>query len=181
MRLFIAIDIGEREEIVSLMATLGGIQGKMNIVKPWNVHLTLKFLGDTDEKLIPQIKNVMEDAVQDVAPFTSTLTGVGAFPSTNYVRVIWIRLEDEGETAKIASKLENGLEPYGFKKERRKFMPHITIARVKNIREKQEMIKVLEEHSNTFMGTVDVNTISLKKSELRKEGPIYETLAEVKL
>lgn len=179
--MFIAIDIGEREEIVSMEKKLEKIQGKMKIVEPRNIHLTLKFLGETDEELIPEIKKVMESSVNDTSPFSCELNGIGAFPSMEYVRVIWIGLKDNGETTTIATRLENGLEPYGFKKERRGFTPHITIARVKNVREKQEMKKFLQEYSNTSFGTVDVNAILLKKSELRREGPIYETLAEVKL
>ncbi|KAA0002254.1 MAG: RNA 2',3'-cyclic phosphodiesterase [Thermoplasmata archaeon] len=181
MRMFIAIDIGEREEIVDIEKKLEKIQGKIKLVEPWNVHLTLKFLGETEEELIPKIKEVMEKSVENVSPFSCSLIGIGAFPSMNYVRVIWMGLEDKGETKHIAQRLEEGLEVHGFKRERRKFTPHITIARVKSIKEKQEMKEFLQEHANTSFGKVDVNSIVLKKSELRKEGPVYETLVEVKL
>ena len=181
MRMFIAIDIGEREEIVDMEKKLEKIQGRIKLVEPWNVHLTLKFLGETKEEIIPEIKKVMEKSVEGISPFSCNLIGMGAFPSMDYVKVIWIGLKDEGETKKIAQRLEEGLEAHGFKKEKRKFTPHITIARVKNLKEKKEMKSFLQEHANDSFGILNVNSIVLKKSELRKEGPIYETIEEVKL
>ncbi|OYT60764.1 hypothetical protein B6U81_04450 [Thermoplasmatales archaeon ex4484_30] len=135
MRMFIAIDIGEREEIVDMEKKLEKIEGKIKLVEPWNVHLTLKFLGETKEEIIPEIKKVMEKSVEDISPFSCNLT----------------------------------------------FTPHITIARVKNVKEKKEMKSFLQEYANASFGVLNVNSIVLKKSELRKEGPIYETIEEVKL
>lgn len=181
MRMFIATDIGEREEIINVEKKLETMQGKIKLVEPWNIHLTLKFLGETSEKLIPEIKEVMEEASKDISPFSCELAGIGAFPSANYIRIIWIGLKDNGETKRIAQRLEEGLESYGFKREKREFTPHITIARVKNVKDKQEMKLFLQKYANASFGKVNIDSIVLKKSELKKEGPIYETLTEVKL
>ncbi len=180
MRAFIAIDIGRKNEIIELMNDFKEIKGKFKLVEPENVHLTLKFLGEVREDMIEKIKDAIEKSVEGVNPFTASLEGLGVFPSMDYMRVLWIGFKDEGQTKKIAFRLEEELQKYGFKREK-KFTPHITIARIKSKEGKEEIKKFIEKHKGKNFGEVECREIHLKKSILRPEGPIYETIQEIKL
>ena len=180
MRAFIAIDIGEKEEVVELLKELKKIKGRMKLVEPKNIHLTLKFLGEIDEGMIGNIKESIKKSIEGISPFTANLSGLGVFPSVDYMRVLWIGFKDEGQTKKIASELEKELHKKGFKKEKG-FTPHITIAKIKSKEGKEEIKKFIERYKEKSFGEVECSEIRLKKSILRPEGPIYETIEEIKL
>jgi len=180
MRAFIAIDIGKKDEIIKLMDEFKKIKGKFKLVEPENVHLTLKFLGEIEEDMIEKIKEAIEKSVEEITPFKASLSGLGVFPSMDYMRVLWIGFKDEGQTKKIAFHLEEELQKYGFKREK-KFTPHITIARIKSKEGKEEIKKFIEKHKEKNFGEVECMKICLKKSILRPEGPIYKTIEEIKL
>ena len=180
MRAFIAIEIGEKKEIVDLMDKLKKIRARMKLVEPYNVHLTLKFLGEIDEKMVEKIEEVIKESVNEIEPFEAELKSVGVFPSLNYMRVLWIGFNDNGIAKKIAYNINEGLQKYGFKKEEN-FIPHVTIARIKSKEGKEEIKRFIEENKNKSFGVINCNSIYLKKSILRKEGPLYETISEIKI
>ncbi len=180
MRAFIAIDIGEKEEIVELLKELKKIKGRIKPVEPENIHLTLKFLGEIDEGMIGNIKEAIEKSIEGISPFKASLSGLGVFTSIDYMRVLWIGFKDEGQTKKIAAELEKELHKYGFKKEKG-FTPHVTIARIKSKEVKEEIRKFIERYKEKSFGEVECNEIRLKKSILKPEGPIYKTIEEIKL
>ncbi|KAA0003736.1 MAG: RNA 2',3'-cyclic phosphodiesterase [Thermoplasmata archaeon] len=180
MRSFISIDVGAMDSLVSLEKELGEAGVSLKLVEPENIHLTLKFLGEIDEELVPKIEEAMREAVNGIEPFTAELVGTGAFPSLDYMKVVWVGMRDSGETKKIAGALEESLQKYGFRREKR-FTPHVTLARVKGARGKEKLREILSKNMQKNFGKVRVESIRLKKSELRKEGPLYTTLLDVKL
>ncbi len=93
-RAFIAADIVPSDALVSVFKELASSRADLKIVRPELLHVTLKFLGDTEENLTEQITSRMRDAVKDVAPFSIRLTGMGAFPSMSNIRVVWVGIED---------------------------------------------------------------------------------------
>ena len=141
----------------------------------------MKFLGDVPEKNIDKIG----DAISGIncEPFTADVHGIGAFPKPSYARVIYISAHPEENFTLLYTEVESALAPLGFKREKRQFTPHATIARVKHItREaRTELADAIERLSDTEVGTMDVDTIKLKKSTLTPKGAIYETLKEVHL
>jgi len=179
MRAFISVDIGALPEIVNILDNLKDTNADLKIVKPENVHLTLKFLGEIDEKMVDRIAGVMEKSVKEVSPFRIKLRGVGVFPSMDYMRVLWVGLKDAEKLGIIAERLENGLSNLGFKKEKRRFSPHVTIGRVKSSRNKDELQNFLNENTKKDFGEFDVKCIRLKKSVLTPKGPEYSTVKEV--
>ncbi|MEO2241379.1 MAG: RNA 2',3'-cyclic phosphodiesterase [Euryarchaeota archaeon] len=184
-RAFISIDIEEDEvidRIQELQDRLKASGADLKLVEPENVHLTLKFLGDIPESRVSEVVEAMERAADTVEPFTLRLKGLGVFPNIRHIRVVWVGV-DEGadETKAMAAVLEDELGRRGFRRERRDFVPHVTIARVRSGRNKAQLVEAIRELSSVEVGDVEVTAIRLKKSILRPEGPEYHTVEEVKL
>lgn len=180
MRAFIAIDVEMNDKIKEIYDTLKKTNAKLKFVEPQNIHLTIKFLGEIDEKMVEKIKEDMKEATKEIKPFKAILKGLGVFPNERHIRVIWIGFNDNGETVAISKNIDERLCKYGFKKEK-DFKPHVTIARMKSIEAKDKVIQVIKENKEKEFGEVDCNTIKLKQSILRPEGPIYKTIYECKL
>jgi len=180
MRAFIAIDVEMNDEMEKVYEMLEATEAKLKFVSPSNVHLTLKFLGEIDEAIIPKIKKIMEEAVQDIEPFKAKIKGMGVFPSLKNIRVIWLGFHDEGQAVKIARNIDEGVSSLGFKKEK-EHKPHVTIARMKSGYRKEQIIKIVEENRTKEFGEIYCESIKLKQSILKPEGPIYKTVEEIKL
>ncbi|MCK4444757.1 MAG: RNA 2',3'-cyclic phosphodiesterase, partial [Thermoplasmata archaeon] len=145
------------------------------------VHLTLKFLGDTSDDLVPEITRVMESSIEGMEPFEILFKGTGAFPNLNRMKVVWIGVKNIGSMRSIADHLNAELIRYGFKREKRKFSPHLTVGRVKGGRNKHKLAEVIANWEDEDFGSMEVNRIHLKKSVLSPQGPTYSTVHEAKL
>lgn len=180
-RAFIAVEIPVSSTLEHFSESVKGTGAGLKMVNLANLHITLKFLGNTHETLVPEIEMVMKDAVAGIQPFTMKLKGTGAFPNLKRISVIWAGLENAAALGEIAEKIDVGLKLLGFQPERRKFSPHITIARVKNSKNKDRLVRVIQQFSDTEFEEVPVNRIILKKSLLTPQGPIYSDIVETKL
>lgn len=145
------------------------------------MHLTLKFLGQTDYKQVDKIEEIISEAVDNKNPYQIKLKSLGVFPNKNYIKIIWIGLEDDGQTKEIAENIDIKLSKIGFKKEKRSFHPHLTLARIKSGRKKDKILSVIEENQNKVFQENTVDSIELKKSELTPKGPIYSTINRINL
>ncbi|RLF38231.1 MAG: RNA 2',3'-cyclic phosphodiesterase [Thermoplasmata archaeon] len=181
LRSFIAIDVEKTDKIEKFWKEVSEAGADLKMVEMENLHITLKFLGSTDEKKIDEIESVMRKSIKGMQPFVVKLRGVGFFPNERKIRVIWIGIEDEGKLAKIAKDMEEGLARIGFSREEKEFSPHLTIARVKSQRKKENLLRIIDKYRRFEFGEIEVSNIRLKKSELTPKGPIYTTLREVKL
>jgi 2'-5' RNA ligase len=178
---FIAIDIEASPTLRGFMEEIEITGVRLKLVKPENIHITLKFLGETEETQITKIETIMKEAVEGIAPFPIILKGSGVFPNQNYIRVIWIGLENGENIETISRKIEQGTTMIGFKKEKRAFTPHLTIGRVKSAKNKEKLLQVIEKYKTVEFEKINVDAIQLKKSELTPQGPIYTTLKDIKL
>ena len=171
MRCFIAIDIPYFDLIASLQRR---IEGRVKLVEKENIHITLKFIGDINHEIL----NKIEKIVKDCSPkkYTIRLKGIGFFPNDRYIKVVWIGVEDNGETKKLMKCIDDRISVFGFKKEK-EYIPHITIARAKG------KIRIIngEDFKDTVFGEMKVEEIKIKKSTLTDKGPIYEDLAVIEL
>ncbi|MHA1321883.1 MAG: RNA 2',3'-cyclic phosphodiesterase [Candidatus Helarchaeota archaeon] len=162
--------------IKEFQEVLKTINGRIKFVELENIHFTLKFLGNVDPALIEPIHSIMNEI--PFSSFSMTLQGVGAFPKSR-PRVIWVGISGGSENCQIIAKsLNEKLSNMGFKAEKRKFMPHITIGRVKIVKDKDQLIQILQQWKSHLFGTIQINGFQLKKSELTPKGPIYTTLKE---
>jgi 2'-5' RNA ligase len=178
---FIAIDIKATQQITTFEKEIEKTGADVKLVEPRNIHITVKFLGDTDENHIDAIEQSMKESVLAVKPFPITLKGTGVFPNQNYMKVLWIGITDEGNIETIAHAIDEKLEPLGFKKENRGVSPHLTVGRVKTARNKDQLLEVIGNYKAVEFTIQNVQSITLKKSELTPKGPIYTTLREVPL
>jgi 2'-5' RNA ligase len=179
-RAFISVDVDATPKLMEFSEKLRGSNAALKLVDLKIVHLTLKFLGDTEEALIEDIEKAMTLSVQGIEPFTIDMKSTGAFPNLNYMKVIWVGLENADPLVNIAKTLNNELSRFGFKREKKGFRPHITVARVKGPKNKHALADILKEYQDEFFGSQRVESIRLKKSVLSREGPTYSTVKEVK-
>jgi len=178
MRLFIAFDISEeaKKELEMLQSNIkksSENNAKLSFVKEF--HLTMKFLGDVNENKVEEIKERLQKVRFD--KFTAVFDDAGIFPSESYIRVVWIGLSPEDKITLLQQKIEESLKGM-FPKDNR-FLPHLTLARVKFVKDKKafiESIKKLKPEKISF----EVNSFKLIQSTLTKEKPIYEVLGEFK-
>ena len=187
MRTFIAIELPQ-----NIKDTLGRLQGKLKQcgadvrwVEPHNIHLTLKFLGEVEDSKLDGINQIIEDTVKNRLKFEITLTDLGVFPDINHPRIIWVGIKDKNnETKLIAEELGEKLEKLGIPREERQFLGHITIGRIKSWLNKDklaERLSVLKDESSNEKINFIADKITLFKSSLKPNGPIYEVLKEVTL
>ncbi len=178
-RAFISVDLEKFDALDTFAREIAATGASVKVVNVDSMHLTLKFLGETAENLVPSIVAVMKDSVQGLEPFKMKLAGTGAFPNLDYMRVLWVGLDDQGLLAPIAKKIDIGLHKFGFDREEREFSPHVTVARVKSSKGKDKLKAVLTAHKNDFFGEQSVKSIRLKRSVLSPQGPSYTTVEEV--
>ncbi len=167
MRTFVAIDVPAMESVLELQRA---IVGRVKLVEPENLHITLKFLGEVSETRIPEIKAAVGKCI--TGHYSISLRGVGFFPSERYVKVVWVGVMDGGETGKMMRCIDDALAGMGFKRER-SYVPHLTVARAKGPVD----VHSLAKFKGTEFGNVDVREIKIKKSTLTPSGPVYEDVA----
>lgn len=178
---FIAIDLQISEEIKKMQNELKESGANLKIVKPENMHLTLKFLGNTKTSQINQITKILTEISEEKKPYQIKLKSIGVFPNKNYMKIIWVGVDDNGETKEIADEIDEKLSKIGFKKEKREFHPHLTLARVKSAKNKQKLIDIIDKYENHVFQESTAESIDLKQSELTSKGPIYTTLKKINL
>jgi 2'-5' RNA ligase len=176
MRAFIAVEVSDelREMLAELQKQLS-LDG-VKLVEKENLHLTLHFLGEIDEGMKEKVIKAMDKL--NCKKFEMSCEGVGAFPSKNYIRVIWVGVEAP-ELKQIYEQLGTEFARLGFKQEQ--FSPHITLARVKFLKDKEKLAEFLEENEQVEVGECKVEGVFLKKSTLTPKGPVYENVFEKKL
>jgi 2'-5' RNA ligase len=178
---FIAVDIDALPKILDFEKDLKDTKANIKLVEPENIHITLKFLGDTNEDLIDEIDSLIKKAVQGINSFNIILEGAGVFPNKNYIKVIWLGIKNGEKLGNISKNIDEELNGMGIKKEKREFSAHLTIARVRSVKNKEKILRIIEKHTNSRFGEINVNSIKLKKSILTQKGPIYIDLKDIKL
>lgn len=150
-------------------------------VDPEAVHLTLKFLGNIPVKQVGEINKAIEEATKGTPPFHLKISGLGGFPNLKQPRVLWVGIS--GEVDKLLSlqqDIDSMLAPLGFSKEERPFVPHLTLARIRERAAPAQRRSFGELVISTGFETsylVNVETIKLMRSELTPEGAIYTCLS----
>ncbi len=180
VRAFVAVEIEPTQEILSILSEIDGLGLRIKTVERESMHLTLKFLGEIDERVVKKISEGMR-SLEKYPSFSMHLEGVGAFPSERRAKVIWIGIERSERLKDIWKEIENIAENCGIAREKRDFSPHLTLGRVKDPRDSGRVRKVLEAHRDEDFGAFDVKEIKLKKSVLTPQGPIYSDISVVEL
>jgi 2'-5' RNA ligase len=174
-RLFVAIKINPDKYFLDQMHLLKNElrHEKIKWVEDQNIHITLKFFGDTDERKIPEIMNVLKK-VADVNPaFGFSLKSLGVFGSRYDPRVLWIGIEPYERLVKLMKDLHAELKPIGYDPDRQNLVPHLTIGRIKEIKDKQLFKGIIEKFREISTPEMMAKEIILFESILKREGPVY--------
>ena len=181
VRSFIAFDIEEPnviENLVRVQSALLETGADLRIVKPENIHITVRFLGVIPPAMIDKIYGEMNKVV--FSQFDIEIKGLGAFPDMRHINVIWAGIRrGANELRNIYYQLEPSLQRLGLRPDDKGFSPHLTIARVKSGKKRDELAKFIRDFENYEFGIVKARCLRLKKSILTPQGPIYSTLREV--
>jgi len=181
-RLFIALPLNAPAiaELNALVHMCKRLARSTKWVRPEQMHVTLKFLGDVEEEREEDIVTALETAAA-MAPFTFNLAGVGAFPNPRRPRVIWTGIDrGRDEVTTLAERVDAELAAKKFAREARPFSPHVTIGRVREPANFDELWRAVE--ATPFTGTaVDAREVRLVHSTLTPKGPIYNDLATIPL
>lgn len=179
MRLFLAVDISQeiRTNVRALLSELAPrIQGA-RWVPPENLHLTLRFLGQTREEAIEPLCSGCQELARKSTPFELSVVGLACFPSARRPRVLWLGI---AEPAQALSDLQQGLERYarslGYPAETRPFTPHLTLARFRTPRGQPGLVHVQKTMGQKDFGTTRVQELVLYRSILGRTGAHYQPL-----
>lgn len=178
---FIAVEVPVTDQIKKFQHDINQTEANVKLVEPENIHITLKFLGDTPVNQVDAIESIMHDAVSTVKKHKITLESTGVFPNENFIKVIWIGIHGTEWLSKMADALNQKCTKIGVKKDKRGFSAHLTIGRMKSARGKEQIVDLLRTYEDTLFAEIPVDSIHLKKSTLTPDGPIYETLLTVSL
>ena len=154
---------------------------KIKWVDPDSMHITLCFLGDTNEEKIQLLRDEIEKAVSFSPPLKLDFQGCGVFKNFRDPRVIWFGLEKNELLKDLKNSLDSTIEPFGFVPDKREFRPHLTMARIKWIRD----ISVLEDLVNIYkdepVQVSDIGEVIYYESILKQGGPEYIPLLNATL
>lgn len=176
-RIFLGIPVSEeiKEKVKEIQEELRKIEGGFKIVKPENLHLTLKFMGEVREEKIKKVKEILGNL--DLGKkFQVKVRKVGAFPNENYAGVIWFGLEDGEKIFELHKMVDFGLSKlFSVEKD---FLAHVTLSRVKFVKDKEGLKNFLGKFKDVELGGIVVDKIVLYESRLKKEGPEYKVVEE---
>ena len=141
-------------------------------VKPENLHWTVKFLGEIGEKELEEVKKKMDKIKGENLEIE--VTGIGTFPSSSRIRVIWIGVGEGNK--EFTEFIRNINKMFGSDE---KLKPHLTIGRVKFVSDREKLIKTVEKLKDVNLGKMKVKKIVLYRSELTPQGPIYTEIKKV--
>ncbi|GAB6164671.1 RNA 2',3'-cyclic phosphodiesterase [Thermostilla marina] len=185
IRTFVAVDLDPAivDGAGRAIARLRTSGADVKWVRPENMHLTLKFLGDVDARDVYDVCRAVQQAVAELPPFTVQVDGLGAFPTLDRPRVVWMGITEGGpQLIELADRVEQALVPLGFRREARKFRPHITLGRVRGgggaIRFLADMLRKNERYE---VGMTAVDEVVVYSSDLQPEGPVYKPLGHAEL
>jgi 2'-5' RNA ligase len=176
---FIAVEIPISEKLEAFHTNLEQSNERMKLVSLQNIHITLKFLGQTKTEQVTDIEKIIKNAVAELDPFSIKLQGTGVFPNRNYIKVVWIGISESSLLSSIAHKIDQQLIQLGFPREKRPFSPHITLARVKYLKDKHHLLSILDTYKDEIFSEITIDAIKLKKSTLTPTGPIYDTISKI--
>ncbi len=177
-RLFAAIDIPAEAELLSLMkgAQQFFSQDKIRWVNPVQLHLTLKFFGDTPESVIPVIEERFAQVVKGSAQFTFMLKGTGIFGSRYKPRVIWAGTSNDNLLRVLGEKILDAASEAGFPRDRLPFVPHLTLGRITHVADKKRLSMWVDQHHDTILQEISVNRVTLYESTLKPSGAEYSVV-----
>ncbi len=182
VRTFVAIEFSAelQREIGQIQSKLKGELSQLKWVAKSNFHLTLKFLGDVDQRKIPMMAVGLKKAIRGLDSFSLGFAGVSGFPGIHLPRVIWLGVsQGNTELVRLQKKVDQELVAQGFESEKRAYHPHLTLARSKPETDLAVVGKRLSQIKVEATRMDLIKSIRIMKSDLHPGGPIYTCLEEI--
>jgi RNA 2',3'-cyclic 3'-phosphodiesterase len=178
MRLFVAFDLSPevRAAIVQTTASLHPEAPGARWSAPESLHVTLKFLGQTDDQKLAQVQAALQQIIS-LESVSLRFRGVGFFPDEKRPRVMWSGVERSPNIFDLASAIEESLKPLGFEPETRRFVPHVTLARLNSARNLEKLVRAAAPLTSYDFGATRESQFHLYESVLKKSGSEYKKLA----
>lgn len=148
-------------------------------MRPEQLHLTLKFLGEVRDSVMMQACDVIRDTASECEAFGLRIQGLGVFGRP--ARVVWAGCEVPPELIKIQTRLESEFEKIGWDKEKRPFAGHLTICRVKSATAGRSLTQAVEAYADEIFGSVSIDQLVLYESQLDRTGPEYNAVCTAPL
>jgi RNA 2',3'-cyclic 3'-phosphodiesterase len=182
-RIFIALKVQPEESRLEMISAFrSGLEH--DVIKwtnPENIHVTLAFLGDTDEETIKDISSMLHNSCKGSGQFDLIIRGCGVFRNMDDPRIIWTGIEPSENLTYLNGLIMNGLKGLNIKMENRPFNPHLTIGRIKHLSEKESLRSLLNKFQKTVIQIVHVNEVILYESILLQSGPVYKAIDKINL
>jgi len=180
-RTFIAVRVEAGDGLKDAVSSLRSGLRNENIrwVDISNMHVTLAFIGDTDDPVIKQVGLMLKDDFAGFGNIDFRLTGFGVFRNFNDPRVIFTGIENPDRLAGAYEIVKKDLEGLNIKLEGRQFNPHLTIGRIKDLRDKNNLQKLIQKYEGIKLQDVTVSEIVYYESVLLPTGPLYKPISKV--
>ena len=185
VRTFIALDPGAaiRDRVIALQESLARSGAEVKWVEPENLHITLLFLGEVDNRDVISVCRAVEGAASKLAPIEVSIEGAGCFPNPRRPRVLWIGMgKGKQEVQALHAALEEPLLQLGcYRREERQYTPHITLGRIRQEKGNDELAAALLKKGDYQAGETTLREVHVMSSELTPKGPIYTVMSRAKL
>jgi 2'-5' RNA ligase len=185
LRTFIAVDLGKaiRDRAVALQEALARVGTEVKWVEPENLHVTLLFLGEVEDREVPAVCRAVAECAARQAAFPMTIERAGCFPNPRRPRTLWIGVgQGTQELCALHDALEDPLLELGcYRREDRPYTPHITLGRVKSDRPTDKLAGALAKQAGWQGGEILVREVLVLSSELTPKGPVYTVLSRAQL
>ena len=177
MRLFVALEIptAVRESLAALLDSLRALSSGSRWVRPGNLHVTLKFIGQWQPDRLEALRNALA-TVQLDQPVTLDFHGLGFFPNEKRPRVFWAGIEASPNLITLASEIDRATEKLGIPREQRAFSPHLTLARFEPPGLPEKLRGAIQENVAREFGALHSSEFRLIESKLKPSGAEYTTL-----
>jgi len=177
VRLFVALEIPSavRANLAELLKTLRAVSPRTRWVRPENLHVTLKFIGEAHEAKFSAIRNALAGVHSDES-VRIDFRGLGFFPNEKHPRVFWAGIEASPNLKILAAEIEQTTEKLGIPREKRPFSPHLTLARFEPPLLLERLRAAIQEHAARDFGSLRTSQFHLIESKLKPSGAEYTTV-----
>lgn len=174
-RTFIAIDIPLNSTVKKHISNLRDEfrNERIKWVEPHQYHITLQFLGSIDDSYLNPINLSLDRITRSYSQFSLSLKEFGVFKDFRNPRILWIGFKPCEELSKLKYAIEDEMVKFNFEKSGNLFSPHLTIGRIKYLRDKQKLKELIEEYREKIFQKIEVKEIIFYESLLKSQGPEY--------
>ncbi len=183
MRVFVAIELSEKkkEHFLLVKKNLEKVNEDVKWIKREAMHITLKFLGEVSKDKVEEIKNNLTKTLQGFGSFILKIKGIGFFPNSVKPRIIWIGIEEAEKLKRLCQVVEDICFLSGVEREKRDFVAHLTLGRIRSLKKKDELIQKIKKFDNFSFGKIVVKEVSLMESRLFSHGAKHICLEKTSL